>query len=219
MAVREEHPLGDLGRRLGRSALLAVSTILLAATLLVATISPVILNALYRGEEDYSRASNVGQAYGAASAVLAVLALGVVSASLVVQYGQFRYERMRAVHQQTEELVKLALDNPQYCQCWGARVAPDEVDERLFYYCSLVVKSWTRAWERGDLSEHEARDFLRLFFDSEVPRLFWQRHGSWHRYRRARSRSGRFLTMVNEEYLSAVRSGPPARSYEPSSHR
>ncbi|MBE1486403.1 DUF6082 family protein [Plantactinospora soyae] len=215
MVVRKPEPLNDLGRRLVRPVLLAVSTVLLIGALLVATMSPVIIDALYRGERDFSRASSIGQAYGAASALLAALALTVVSASLLIQYSQFRYERLQTVYQHTEELVKLAIENPQYCQCWGSRMSPEHVDERLFYYCSLIIKSWTRAWERGGLSEREARNFLKSFFDSEVPRLFWQRHGDWHLYRKARTRAGRFMILINEEYLGAIKSGPPSRSHEP----
>jgi hypothetical protein len=215
MANWETRPLDDLGRKFGRPALLALVTVLLLGMILVATVSPAILNALYDGEHDYSQASNIGQAYGAASAMLAALALAVVSASLVMQYNQFRHERIQVIHQRTEDLIKLAIEHPQYCQCWGARVSPEHVDERLFYYCGLVIKSWTRAWERGDLTEHEARNYLRLFFDSEVPRLFWQRHGDWNLYRKTRSRTGRFMALINEEYLTAARSGPPSRPYDP----
>ncbi|WP_159079267.1 DUF6082 family protein [Plantactinospora sp. BC1] len=215
MAVREPYPLGELGRTLSRRALLVVSTFLMGGTLLVATVSPAILNRLYTSGDDYSRASDIGQAYGAASALLAALALLVVSASLAVQYGQFRYERIQAIHQRTEDLVKLAIENPEYCQCWGSRVSPEHVDERLFYYCSLIIKSWTRAWERGGLTAPEARNFLAQFFDSEVPRLFWQRHGDWHLYRKPRTRAARFMALVNEEYLRAVKVGPPSRPYEP----
>ncbi|GAA3736206.1 hypothetical protein GCM10022225_18660 [Plantactinospora mayteni] len=215
MAVRETHASAELGRRLGRPVLLAVSTVLLGGTLLVATVSPAILNRFYSGQDDYSQASDVGQAYGAASALLAALALLVVCASLAVQYNQFRYERVQAVYHRTDDLVQLAVENPEYCQCWGARVSPDHVDERLFYYCSLVIKSWTRAWERRGLTEPEARNFLAQFFDSEVPRLFWQRHGDWHLHRKPRTRAARFMALVNEEYLCAVKAGPPSRSYEP----
>ncbi|MFY1674647.1 DUF6082 family protein [Plantactinospora sp. WMMB334] len=215
MAVRETHGMGDLGRKLSRPILLIASTVLLGATLLVATVSPAILNRLYRDEDDYSKASDIGQAYGAASALLAALALLVVAASLAVQYNHFRYERIQAVYQRTDDLVKLAIENPEYCQCWGSRVSPEQVDERLFYYCSLVIKSWTRAWERGGLTEPEARHFLTQFFDSEVPRSFWQRHGDWHLHRKPRTRAARFMAMVNEEYLCAVKAGPPSRAYEP----
>ncbi|MDG4791216.1 DUF6082 family protein [Micromonospora sp. WMMD1102] len=215
MAVRETYASDERRHRLVRSTLLVASTVLLAGTLLAAIVSPTILNRLYSGQHDYSTASDIGQAYGAASALLAALALLVVCASLVVQYNQFRYERVQAVYHRTDDLVQLAVENPEYCQCWGARVSPEHVDERLFYYCSLVIKSWTRAWERRGLTEREAREFLAQFFDSEVPRLFWQRHGDWHLHRKPRTRAARFMALVNEEFLCAVKAGPPSRSYEP----
>ena len=60
------------------------------------------------------------------------------------------------------------------------------------------------------------RAYLRQFFDSEVPRLFWQRHGEWHLRRTGRTRDAKFRQLMNEEYLRAVKSGPPSRRYEAS---
>lgn len=205
----------DLGQRYARPTLVAASAVVFAVILVTVILSPALMGLLYRADLDYTRVSDVGQAYGAASAFLATLALGIVSGTLAVQYKQLKYERLRNLQESTEELVLLAMASPEYCQCWGARVSPDHIDERLFYYCSLVIKSWTRAWELADLPESQARGFLRNFFASEVPRLFWQRYGDWHLSTKSRTRRERFMAMVNEEYLHAVKEGSPARVYEP----
>ena len=68
----------------------------------------------------------------------------------------------------TDELVQLAMDEPMYRQCWGARIAPDDVDEALFYYCNRMIKSWRVAWELRDLSEAQARAYLANFFQRAV---------------------------------------------------
>lgn len=77
-----------------------------------------------------------------------------------------------------------------------------------------MVKRWTDAWEQGLIDEQQAREYLRNFFDSEVPRLFWKAHGEWHRRGHARNHRERFRLLVDEEFLRAEAAGPPSRKYE-----
>lgn len=49
---------------------------------------------------------------------------------------------------------------------------------------------------------------------SEVPRLFFERHGDWHRRGRNRTHRELFQEFANEEYLRAIKAGPPHRRYE-----
>jgi hypothetical protein len=177
-------------------------------------VSPFLIDWFYRGG-DWTQPGNVGQAYGAASAVLAALALGLVCMSLILQRGQFRRHQRSVRRDCTRDIVKLALEEPAYAQCWGSRFAPGHVDERLFFYTNFVILNWSFAWEEGDLTEQQARTFLGSFFASEVPRMFWERHGQLHHPRLALTRAERFIAMVNEEYLRAIRKGPPTRPYEP----
>jgi hypothetical protein len=114
----------------------------------------------------------------------------------------------------TDELVQLAMDEPMYRQCWGIRMAPDDVDEALFYYCNRMIKSWKAAWELRDLSEAQARAYLTSFFQSEIPRLFWHQHGHLQMQAKFTNRRARFVVMINEEYLRAIRMGPPTRTRE-----
>jgi len=107
----------------------------------------------------------------------------------------------------------MAIENPRYRQCWG-RVAVDGIDEDLFYYCSFVLKGWARAWELRQIDERQAREYLQGFFDSEVPRRFFEEHGDWHRRGRDRTHRERFHEFANEEYLRAIKAGPPRRRYE-----
>jgi hypothetical protein len=192
----------------------ALSIILLAGTMVGVVISPVLLNAFYGGGRDYSVSAEVGQAFGGASALVACMTLLVVVASVILQHQQLK-EVQRDDHGDfNDTLVLMAIENPRYRQCWGARVSPDAIDEDLFYYCSNVLKSWARAWELRKIDERQAREYLRGFFDSEVPRLFFERHGDWHRRGQNRTHRERFQEFANEEYLRAVKGGPPRRRYE-----
>jgi hypothetical protein len=192
---------------------LALSMIVFVATLAVVVASPVILEGVY-SSRDYSVAGNVGQAYGGASAVVAAVALLVVAASVLLQYRQHAAQRADSLGNFNEELVTLAMECPKYRQCWGARVSPSDIDEDLFYYCSKIIKMWTQAWELQRIDERQAREYLRNFFDSEVPRLFWESHGDWHRRGVLRSPADRFRALINEEFLLAKKAGGPARGRE-----
>jgi uncharacterized membrane protein len=180
----------------------------------VVAISPILISDLYR-DGDWTQPGNIGQAYGAASAILAALALAFVGVSLILQRNQFRRHRRTIRRDCTRDIVKLAIDEPAFAQCWGSRFAPADVDERLFFYTNFVILNWSFAWEEGDLSERQARASLSSFFDSEVPRMFWERNGHFHHSRLTRTKADRFIAMMDEEYLRATRTGPPSRPYEP----
>jgi hypothetical protein len=193
----------------------ALSIILLVGTIVGVMISPVLLNALYAGDRrDFSVSADVGQAFGGASALVACMTLFVVLTSVIIQHQHLK-EIQRDKHAEfSDALVMMAIENPRYRQCWGARVAEDGIEEDLFYYCSNVLKSWARAWELKKIDEQQAREYLRGFFNSEIPRLFFEKHGDWHRRGQTRTHRERFQEFANEEYLRAIKAGPPLRRYE-----
>lgn len=200
------------GRRAGGRTL-ALSLIIFVVAMAGLAVSPVVLESVYPAGPDHAEIGNVGQAYGAASAMVAGLALFVVSASVFVQYRHLRAMEIQALDRFSEELVSLAMELPRYRQCWGARVSPADIPEDLFYYCSKVMRLWMRSWELGKIDEAQARDYLAKFFDSEVPRTFWMKCGELHRGGQRPDRRHRFIDLVNEEYLRAGKQ-PPSRPYE-----
>lgn len=187
----------------------------MAGLMYLVVLSPLLVTHLYDDDRDWSMLADIGETYGAASALLATFALAAVLLSLMVQYRQHRSARRNDHRQRTRETVLLALENPGYAQCWGPRFAPDHVDERLFFYASFVVLNWSYAWEDRLISELKLRELLRAFFGSEIPRMYWERNGEWQQPRRRWPRRQRFLAVVNEEYLRAIKKGPPARGREP----
>jgi len=200
-------------RGLGPGALALLLIAFVAAMASIAA-SPIILGMVLAKDRDYSGIGDIGQAYGAASAMIAGVAVFMVTVSVVVQHRQFRIAQIRALDDASDQLVMLAMRNPAYRQCWGARVSPEEVDEDLFYYCSFVVKLWSVSWERGVLDEPQARGYLQRFFDSEIPRLFWEAHGDWHRRGSTVDGTSDFRALINEEFLRAKKAGPPSRVRE-----
>ena len=208
------------GRRIGFRTL-ALSLVIFVIAMAGLAVSPMILESVYPAGQDHAKIGNLGQAYGAASAMIAGLALFVVAASVYVQHRQLKAMEIQSLAEFNEELVSLAMENPRYRQCWGSRMSPPDIPEDLFYYCGKVMRVWITAWELGKIDESQAREYLQKFFDSEVPRRYWKANGVWHRGGQRPNRRHRFMDLVNEEYLRAEK-GPPSRPYEdvplPSDH-
>ena len=124
MAAGEPRAFGPSdGRRVGiRTLVLSLIVFVVAMAGLAA--SPALLESLYPADQGHAEIGNVGQAYGAASAMVAGLALFVVAASVFVQYRQLRAIEIQALSEFNEELVLLAMESPRYRQCWGSRVSP-----------------------------------------------------------------------------------------------
>lgn len=214
MAVGELRAPGGPAQRSLVIMISALSITALAVTLAGVVISPMLMDALYKGNGDYSVGANVGQAFGGASAVVACMTMFAVLTSVIIQHRQLKAIQRDKHEEFNDALVLLAIQNPRYRQCWGTRVAPDGVEEDLFYYCSNILKGWTRSWELRLIDERQAREYLRSFFESEVPRLFFERHGDWHRSGEIKPGRARFSDFANEEYLRAIKAGPPIRRYE-----
>jgi hypothetical protein len=213
MKASDSPSLKDHDRSTFRRLLTAMITVLALATAMICMLLfPLLLGRLSAAtNSDYTRISNIGQAYGAASAMISAVALGAV---VFGQHRQVRRARLQVLSEMTDDLVQLAMDEPMYRQCWGARVAPDDVDEALFYYCNRMIKSWKIAWELRDLPEVQARAYLARFFESEIPRLFWKQHGVLQMSAGRTRRRGRFIVLINEEYLKSINAGPPKRARE-----
>jgi hypothetical protein len=183
---------------------------LLAVAILVAP--PAVLRFIDDDGLDWGRLGDIGQAYGPVSALLSALALCV---AVFVQRRQLRQERVLMAREMHASVLRTAMEDPVYGQCWGPRVTPDHVDERLFYYTNTILTAWLYAWECGDLSDGAVRAYVRAMAGSEVPREYWGSHGVW-RLGAARGRRHRFFAMVDEEFRVAAAAGPPSRAVESS---
>ncbi|SNR84616.1 hypothetical protein SAMN06264365_106158 [Actinoplanes regularis] len=197
-----------------RRVLFTVGALVVAAAMAATIFAPLILSRFHPTGEDRLGSGGLGQTYGVVAAVASTLALGGVLIGLAMQYRQYTDARLQKLEDSTEELVRLALTDPFYRQCWGGWSAPDGLDERLFLYCTRVLKTWRRAWVMNELTEDQIRSRLAVFFDSEIPRLFWRSHGDLDLQTSSSNRHERFRVMVNEEYLRAEKAGPPSRRHD-----
>lgn len=193
-----------------------VSVLVLAALALVA-LSPLALDLFGTGEE-WRRRSEIGQTYGAAAALIAVLALVGIAVSLVLQAREAKIAReyaSRAVH---SELIRMAMEDPLYRECWGPYWAAeeDEDERRQDMYVNLIVSYWQSRFELGMFSEAHLRYGASRMFSAAPGRRFWE-GGRAARFAVSQSRRlRRFHEILDEEYQKAdLQEQPRPRQEQP----
>jgi hypothetical protein len=97
-----------------RSGLLIAA---LGAIVLLVLGSPVLMAGLSSTALPWGRLADVGDAFGGASALLSAVALCGIGASLIFQRRQVRQELSDIVQQQHLEIIRLAIDNPEFISC------------------------------------------------------------------------------------------------------
>jgi hypothetical protein len=180
--------------------------LLVLAGLLLVTASPGLMLLAVQLPLPWGQLSDVGQAYGAVSAVMSGLALLSVAGSLVIQQRQNRMTEEQTVRQRHFDLVRLTLDDLKFLYSWG--FAPDvEYDPALVGFSNLILTHWLMLWRIGHVDERMLRSNARVFFAGEVGRDHWRRDGgTWPAIDR---RDKQFIDVLNDEYRRAIEMGPP----------
>jgi hypothetical protein len=166
--------------------------------------------------QEWERRSLIGQTYGAASAILSVLAIGGIAVSLFLQNRETKAAREQALRALHVDLIKTALDDPQLLSCWGPFSGSVKVaDRRKHMYTNLMVSHWQMMWEVNGLNEKHLRVLAQELFAGENGRQFWSLMGAIRTDVEGGRRTKLFHTIVNEEYERARLAGPPVQSQEP----
>jgi hypothetical protein len=181
------------------------------ASLTLVILSPFALQALISIHHvNWLTLSNVGQTYGAVSALLAALALVGVALSVLLQVREARHNRVDAGRTRHYELVRMVMDNPLYFQA-EAKLDISVDMRRLIAYINLRVQFWQMLWEFDELPEVELRESLAAgIFAASAGRYYWEQFGEARtKYNAGTRRERRLHKVLDEEYRKAVASGPP----------
>src|ERR1019366_579474 len=160
-------------RPASNTAILFVVVAIVTGVAAVILLSPLLLRALGTlGGANWSRLSEIGQAYGAASAILSALAVGGVAVSLFLQAGQARANQVQMVRDFQRELVMACLDNPDlYLPCWRPMPDRDMNGARQDLYTMLRLNYGQMGYEVGIITEASLRgDLLEGIFQGAVGR-------------------------------------------------
>jgi hypothetical protein len=188
----------------------ALVFVLVVVSIGLVVLSPFALDTFGMSEE-WRRRSEIGQTYGAAAALVSVLALVGISASLVLQAREAKIAReytSRAVH---SELMRMAMEDPVYRECWGRfGTDPDDVALRQHMYVNLIVSYWQSRYELGMFSDAHLRVGASDMFSAVPGRRFWLAARDARFAVSHTRRLRRFHRILDEEYQKAVVAGPPA---------
>ncbi|MFD0901709.1 DUF6082 family protein [Actinomadura sediminis] len=182
------------------------------AAMAVIIFSPFFMREMFAGSDvDWPLLSNIGQTYGAVSALLAAGALVVLGFSVALQAREARHAREQAARGTQFELMRMVLDEPVYRDVvgWSAQDGLTSDEFRRDLYINLLLNWWRMQWEFKDMSEPEVRQAARRdLFSGNAGRDYWRRHGDLRRSFALTRRGRRFEEIFAEECAAAIASGP-----------
>ena len=182
---------------------------LVCISVLAVAVSPIALDLFGGNANSWARRGDIGQTYGAAAALLSVLALGGVAVSLVLQSRESKANREHASRLIHTDLLKMAMDDRAYLECWGPySSATDPVAQRQAMYVNLILSYWESRWELGQLSETHLRAAAAHMFRATPGRDFWADARALRTSTSESRRARRFHQILDEEYLTALTPGP-----------
>lgn len=200
-------------------ALLRIAALILTAGVLILVVaSPLALQWLARIPGiNWINLSNVGQTYGAISALLTALALGGVVISLFYQARDVKTAREQATRTFHHELLRMEMEDPFYMEIlgvpWGLAAGLNDYDSlRRNHFINMWISFWQSQYVLGDMSDDNVRSTVsaELFVSIHGRRYWSSTRISKLKYNKGRRL--RFVKIVDEEYTKAVVSGPPVAS-------
>jgi hypothetical protein len=176
-------------------------------------LSPFALVELVHYRHNWSQLSDIGQTYGAVSALLSSLALGGVIVSLLFQARDNQNAREQTTRTLQLELIRLELNDPSLMTAggapWDLDIPPESTAIRAFLYVRMWVAFLGGNYTIGELSETDVRHIAaHELFRSEAGRNYWAAIGHLQ-FKNSRGRRKRFFGILEEEYRKVIDSGVP----------
>ena len=202
-------------RRLAKYLAVFVGVILILSLVLL---SPILLRQLgIFTSANWAQLSEIGQTYGAASAVLSGIALIGISLSLLIQARQARNERIRLVFERHTQLLTMELEHLDiYGPVFGLNPPPG-IDARQFLFCTMVMNYQRLGFLTGTILEEDLRgEGLPDMFGAEPTRIWWEsvKH-LWLNSPGLDRRDRKFARIVEDEYWKAVKKRPSVEQSNP----
>lgn len=172
-------------------------------------LSPLALRALDNGAEvDWNRLSNIGETYGAVSAIVAAVALLGVMISLVIQSREASAVRKSTRRAHHVELMRMAMDDPRYMECWGPYLTETFAAEGQYTYVNLIVAHWYSEYQVGEMTDNLLRATAASVFASAPGRTYWRNAGTFWRDNYSGRRARRFHRVLEDVYQEAIKKPP-----------
>jgi hypothetical protein len=202
-----------------RHFLMAIWSAALIAVIGLVVLSPFALAELAHFRHDWNVLSNIGQTYGAVSALLTALALGGVAASLLYQARDSQNAREQTTRSLQRELIKMVMDDPSLMTAagapWGFNIPLESGAIREHLYIQMWVSFLAGNYTIGELSDETVRDLAgRELFCSEAGRRYWTEVGKLQ-IAHSSGRRNRFFRILDDKYKELISNDVPVRSPVP----
>lgn len=173
------------------------------ATLVLVVASPFALSTLERIRVNWALLSNIGQTYGAVSALLAALGISGVVATIVLQIRESRRSRVDAIRSHHYDLYRMAIEDPILAETsYSVAQLPSLKDRKQTIYINLQIEFWLMLWEIDNLPESTLRGYAADLFYGEAGRRYWENFGvSRVTLATGARKERRFFQVINEEFL------------------
>jgi hypothetical protein len=187
---------------------IASITLAVLGSLFLVVASPFALGSLSSFKSNWTLLSNIGQTYGAVSALLAAIGLSGVAATITLQIQETRRSRADSIRARHYELYKAAMDDPDLRETsYSTSEVPSLKEQKQTIYINLQLQFWLMLWEIGNLPEDDLRLYAADLLKTEIGRGYWRRFG-WARvnFESSSRKEKQFFQIMDEEYrrLAAV---------------
>jgi hypothetical protein len=196
-------------RAASRAAFLVAVLLLVLTSIGIVAFSPWMLRLASDDTLDWTRLSDIGQTYGAISAVVAAVALLGVVTSLVIQRKEAKAARINAQRDRHVELMRMAMEEPRYMECLGPYLTESFAAESQFTYVNLLIAQLHAQFELGDLDEGRLAANAAALFAGRPGRRYWQASATFWRENYPGRKARRFHHVLEEAYRRAG-AQPPA---------
>jgi hypothetical protein len=199
-----------------RRLLVTIVTSGLIAIIGMLIFAPSALAELGHFRTDWGQLANIGQTYGAVSALLSSIALGGVVVSLLYQARDSRTAAEQTTRTLQFQLIKMELEDPSLMTIsgapWDLNIPSDSAHIREHLYVQMWVMFWSGNYKNREISEPVARHFARHeLFRSRAGRNYWETVGQLQ-ISHSKGRLNKFFRFLDDEYKKAVTSGAPVAS-------
>lgn len=158
---------------------------------------------------DWAQFSNEGQAYGGVAAVIGMLAIVGVVASLILQVRESTASQVQMERTFHADLLNRAFDDPELVECWGIPYG-DTTELKQVGYVNMIVSHWFAMFEIGRKKEADLYRLAADIFSGMPARDYWLgARSTW--LEPPTHKNHRFVAIMDEEYDRAIARGPVAR--------
>jgi hypothetical protein len=160
---------------------------------------------------NWAQLSDIGQTYGAVSALIAGIALAGVAISLFLQAHTFTLSRIQATRTFHFDLIKYTIENPHIMPSWGFAPEPGSTMEDIqrLAFVGILTGFWVMCYEVGTINADELRNNFAELFSGEAGRNWWKTTWDGRSNTTGSRRLRNAVRIMREEFKKAEDKGPP----------